>query len=46
MDGTVGRTAKVVDDNMILAQRVARLVANKNTEFVYQWLNQGSFLMK
>ena len=25
MDGTVGRTAKVVDDNMILAQRVARL---------------------
>ena len=43
MDGTVGRTAKVVDDNMILAQRVARLVANKNTEFVYQWLNQGSF---
>ena len=43
MDGTVGRTAKVVDDNMILAQRVARLVANKNTEFVYQLLNQGSF---
>ena len=43
MDGTVGRTAKVVDDNLILAQRVARLVANKNTEFVYQWLNQGSF---
>lgn len=43
MDGTVGRTAKVVDDNLILAQRVARLVANKNTEFVYQWSNQGSF---
>ncbi len=43
MDGTVGRTAKVVDDNLILAQRVGRLVSNTNPEFVYQWLNHGSF---
>lgn len=43
MDGTVGRTAKVADDNLILAQRVGRLVSNINPEFVYQWLNRGSF---
>ncbi|WP_349626033.1 restriction endonuclease subunit S [Leuconostoc citreum] len=43
MDGTVGRTAKAVDDNLILAQRVGRLVSNTNPEFVYQWLNHGSF---
>lgn len=44
MDGSVGRTAKVIDRNQILAQRVGRLVARKNTEFLYQSLNTGAFL--
>lgn len=43
MDGTVGRTAKVADHHMVLAQRVGRLIANGDTEFVYQLLNVGSF---
>lgn len=44
MDGSVGRTAKVIDCNQILAQRVGRLVARNNTEFLYQSLNTGAFL--
>ncbi|WP_405633092.1 restriction endonuclease subunit S [Pseudoalteromonas sp. Ld20] len=44
MDGSVGRTAKVIERNQILAQRVGRLVAKKNTEFLYQSLNTGDFL--
>lgn len=43
MDGTVGRSAKVADDYMILAQRVGRLIAVNNTEFLYQLLNASSF---
>lgn len=44
MDGSVGRTAKVIDTSQILAQRVGRLVAKGNTEFLYQSLNTGAFL--
>lgn len=44
MDGSVGRTAKVIDRNQILAQRVGRLVARNDTEFLYQSLNTGAFL--
>lgn len=44
MDGTVGRTAKVIDTHQILAQRVGRLVAKNNNEFLYQSLNTGVFL--
>ncbi|MDM7055444.1 restriction endonuclease subunit S [Klebsiella variicola] len=44
MDGSVGRTAKVIATRQILAQRVGRLVAKNNTEFVYQSLNTGAFL--
>ena len=44
MDGSVGRTAKVIEPRQILAQRVGRLVAKSNTEFLYQSLNTGSFL--
>ena len=44
MDGTVGRTAKVIDTHQILAQRVGRLVAKHNNEFLYQSLNTGVFL--
>ena len=44
MDGSVGRTAKVIDSSQILAQRVGRLVAKNNTEFLYQSLNTGAFL--
>ena len=43
MDGTVGRTAKVVEGNQILAQRVGRLVSESTPEFIYQWLNTGKF---
>lgn len=43
MDGTVGRSAKVAGDYMILAQRVGRLIAVNNTEFLYQLLNASSF---
>ena len=43
MDGTVGRTAKVADDQLILAQRVGRLSAHKDREFLYQVLNSGKF---
>lgn len=43
MDGTVGRTAKVADDQLILAQRVGRLSAYKDGEFLYQALNSGKF---
>lgn len=46
MDGSVGRTAKVIELNQILAQRVGRLVAKNNTEFLYQSLNTGTFLEK
>lgn len=44
MDGSVGRTAKVREKNQILAQRVGRLVAKSNSEFLYQVLNTGAFL--
>lgn len=44
MDGSVGRTAKVIETRQILAQRVGRLVAKNNTEFLYQSLNTGTFL--
>ncbi|MCI6653182.1 MAG: restriction endonuclease subunit S [Ruminococcus sp.] len=43
MDGTVGRTAKVADEKLILAQRVGRLIPKINAEFLYQWLNTGKF---
>ena len=43
MDGTVGRTAKVSKENMILAQRVGRLKATEDSEFIYQLLNAGNF---
>jgi len=44
MDGTVGRTAKVIGENQILAQRVGRLIAKLDSEFLYQSLNTGDFL--
>ncbi|MCC8149693.1 restriction endonuclease subunit S [Akkermansia sp.] len=44
MDGTVGRTAKVAHSQLILAQRVGRLTAKENFEFLYQALNTGDFL--
>lgn len=44
MDGSVGRTAKVIEPKQILAQRVGRLVAKNDTEFLYQSLNTGTFL--
>ena len=44
MDGSVGRTAKVRETNQILAQRVGRLVAKLDSEFLYQSLNTGAFL--
>ena len=43
MDGNVGRTAKVSHHNLILAQRVGRLTARNNREYVYQSLNTGRF---
>lgn len=43
MDGTVGRTAIVDDQYMILAQRVGRLTANDNADYLYQLLNLGVF---
>ena len=43
MDGTVGRTAKVICSNQIIAQRVGRLIAKDNSEFLYQSLNTGDF---
>lgn len=43
MDGTVGRTAKVVYCDQVLAQRVGRLIPYNSSEFVYQSLNTGSF---
>lgn len=43
MDGTVGRTAKVIKNDQILAQRVGRIKALINSEFLYQWLNTGTF---
>ena len=43
MDGTVGRTAKVIEKKQILAQRVGRIKATINGEFLYQWLNTGTF---
>ena len=44
MDGSVGRSAKVNQDNLILAQRVGRLTAKADPEFLYQSLNTGHFL--
>jgi len=44
MDGSVGRSAKVSEINQILAQRVGRLVAKSDAEFLYQSLNTGFFL--
>ena len=44
MDGSVGRTAKVNEKNQILAQRVGRLAAKSDSEFLYQALNTGAFL--
>lgn len=46
MDGEVGRTGKVACKDLILAQRVGRLVAFGDTEFLYQALNTGMFYMK
>ena len=46
MDGTVGRTAKVVEQKQILAQRVGRLTAKSDAEFLYQFLNTGEFFKK
>lgn len=43
MDGTVGRTAKVIMNGQILAQRVGRLKAFNSGNFLYQWLNTGTF---
>ena len=43
MDGTVGRSAKVVEYKQILAQRVGRLKAKIDKEFLYQMLNTGGF---
>ena len=43
MDGTVGRTAKVAGNGMILAQRVGRVKPIGNTEFMYQALSTGDF---
>lgn len=43
MDGTVGRTAKVAHNQMILAQRVGRLTSYGNEEFLYQALTSGNF---
>lgn len=43
MDGTVGRTAKVAGNKQILAQRVGRLKAKFDKEFLYQVLNTGVF---
>ena len=43
MDGTVGRTAKVEEQKQILAQRVGRLTAKSEAEFLYQFLNTGKF---
>ena len=43
MDGTVGRTAKVIINGQILAQRVGRLKAFNSGNFLYQWLNTGTF---
>lgn len=43
MDGTVGRTAKVEEQKQILAQRVGRLTAKLESEFLYQFLNTGKF---
>lgn len=44
MDGTVGRTAKVCDEKLILAQRVGRIQAPSDPEFLYQFLNTGKFI--
>ncbi|MFH7010474.1 restriction endonuclease subunit S [Flavobacterium sp. FlaQc-52] len=43
MDGTVGRTAKVINNKQVLAQRVGRLKAFFDSEFLYQFLNTGKF---
>lgn len=43
MDGNVGRSAKVINNNQILAQRVCRLIAKEDKEFLYQLLNTGRF---
>lgn len=43
MDGTVGRTAKVINNKQVLAQRVGRLKAIFDSEFLYQFLNTGDF---
>lgn len=44
MDGSVARSAKVNQERLILAQRVGRLTANSDPEFLYQSLNTGAFL--
>ncbi len=46
MDGTVGRIAKVVEKKQILAQRVGRLTATIEAEFLYHLLNTGDFFKK
>jgi type I restriction enzyme S subunit len=43
MDGTVGRTGKVINNKQVLAQRVGRLKAIFDLEFLYQFLNTGEF---
>ena len=44
MDGTVGRIAKVNDEKQILAQRVGRIQALEDSEFLYQLLCTGNFI--
>ena len=43
MDGTVGRTTRVVNDKLVVAQRVGRLTANSSSKFLYYLLNAGAF---
>ncbi|MGQ4006538.1 restriction endonuclease subunit S [Francisellaceae bacterium CB300] len=46
MDGTVGRVANVIEDKQILAQRVGRVIADINSNFVYYTLITGHFFKK
>jgi type I restriction enzyme S subunit len=43
MDGTVGRVAKVLNKKQILAQRVGRITAKFDPEFLYQLLCRVDF---
>lgn len=46
MDGTVGRVAKVIHEKQILAQRVGRIIALIDSDFVYYFLSTGDFFKK